>query len=132
MGTFCALASCLLLAVGAVTAQTEPSHTNERPLPQWLTGIIAISGFLFLAFVAILVKKAWCEKPYRSSIEEERENEFVNSNNYGTHLSAISKRNSADAVNENAYETSLDAFRSKDAPHAYDNLAIKGNKTTVM
>uniref|UniRef100_A0A3Q0RCU9 Uncharacterized protein n=1 Tax=Amphilophus citrinellus TaxID=61819 RepID=A0A3Q0RCU9_AMPCI len=43
----------LLLAVGAVTAQT-------RPLPQWLTGIIAISGFLFLAFVAILVKKAWC------------------------------------------------------------------------
>uniref|UniRef100_A0A3B4G6L7 Uncharacterized protein n=1 Tax=Pundamilia nyererei TaxID=303518 RepID=A0A3B4G6L7_9CICH len=43
-----------------------PTNTNERALPQWLTGIIAVCGFLFLAFVVILAKKAWCENPSRS------------------------------------------------------------------
>lgn len=32
----------------------------ERPLPQWLTGIIAVCGFLFLVFVSFLVNRAWC------------------------------------------------------------------------
>lgn len=35
-------------------------------LPQWLTGIIAISIFLFLAFVTFLVNRAWCGKSSRS------------------------------------------------------------------
>uniref|UniRef100_A0A8C2WGL5 Uncharacterized protein n=1 Tax=Cyclopterus lumpus TaxID=8103 RepID=A0A8C2WGL5_CYCLU len=42
------------------------AQTSERLLPQWLTGIIAVAGFLFLTFVGLLVKKAWCEEPSRS------------------------------------------------------------------
>ncbi|XP_063747296.1 PDZK1-interacting protein 1 isoform X2 [Eleginops maclovinus] len=63
MGKVCAGVSCLLLSVAAVSAQKAQ---GERALPQWLTGIIAVCGFLFLSFVVFLVKKAWCEEPSRS------------------------------------------------------------------
>ena len=39
---------------------------KERLLPQWLTGIIAVVIFLFLAFVTFLVNKAWCRSSSRS------------------------------------------------------------------
>lgn len=39
---------------------------TERVLPQWLTGIIAVSIFLFLVFVTFLVNRAWCGKSSRS------------------------------------------------------------------
>uniref|UniRef100_A0A3P9K7H6 Uncharacterized protein n=1 Tax=Oryzias latipes TaxID=8090 RepID=A0A3P9K7H6_ORYLA len=39
---------------------------KQRLLPQWLTGIIAVSGFLLLTFIAFVVKKVWCEKSSRS------------------------------------------------------------------
>lgn len=43
------------------------AHTEtERVLPQWLTGIIAVSIFLFLVFVTFLVNRAWCGKSSRS------------------------------------------------------------------
>lgn len=43
------------------------AHTEtERVLPQWLTGIIAVSIFLFLAFVTFLVNRAWCRESSRS------------------------------------------------------------------
>ncbi|KAM9848828.1 PDZK1-interacting protein 1 [Aulostomus maculatus] len=58
-----AVTSCVFLAVGGVTAQT--AHMDERLLPQWLTGIIAVSVFLFLTFVVFLVKKAWGDKHAR-------------------------------------------------------------------
>uniref|UniRef100_A0A8D3DIE1 Uncharacterized protein n=1 Tax=Scophthalmus maximus TaxID=52904 RepID=A0A8D3DIE1_SCOMX len=35
-------------------------EVSDRLLPQWLTGVIALSCFLFLTFVGVLVKKAWC------------------------------------------------------------------------
>uniref|UniRef100_A0A8C7WTF8 Uncharacterized protein n=1 Tax=Oryzias sinensis TaxID=183150 RepID=A0A8C7WTF8_9TELE len=35
---------------------------TSRLLPQWLTGLIAVSGFLLLTFIAFVVKKVWCEK----------------------------------------------------------------------
>nr|XP_004557066.2 small integral membrane protein 24 isoform X1 [Maylandia zebra] len=133
MGTLYALTSCLLLAVGTVTAQTEPTNTNERALPQWLTGIIAVCGFLFLAFVVVLAKKAWCENPSsRTSIEDVRERDIISSNLYDMRLSSI-RRKSTESGNENTYETNLDAFRSKDAPNAFNNLAADINgKTTSM
>lgn len=39
---------------------------TERVLPQWLTGIIAVSIFLFLVFVTFLVNRVWCRKSSRS------------------------------------------------------------------
>ncbi|XP_029284675.1 PDZK1-interacting protein 1 isoform X2 [Cottoperca gobio] len=116
MGTSCAAISCLLLSVGAVTAQTAQSQMSERALPQWLTGIIAVSGFLFLSFVGFLVKKAWCEKHNRikTTVESVRENDYV-------------------ITDENTYETSLDMV-SKEDMNAYDNLVIDctEDKVTTM
>lgn len=43
-----------------------PAEIGGRALPQWLTGIIAVSGFLFLTFVFFLVKNAWCDNSSRS------------------------------------------------------------------
>ncbi|CAL1591686.1 unnamed protein product [Knipowitschia caucasica] len=55
----CAL---LFLTLGPALGQSALSGPASRPLPQWLTGIIAVVGFLFLTFVVFIVKRAWCEK----------------------------------------------------------------------
>ncbi|KAL7396664.1 hypothetical protein ABVT39_009600 [Epinephelus coioides] len=116
MAKLCAVIFCLLLSVGAVTAQTAQTQT-ERLLPQWLTGIIAVVAFLFLTFVGFLVKKAWCEESSRrkTTVESVGENEVV-------------------MTNGNTYETSLDMVRSKEDLNAYDNLVINDTevKVTVM
>ncbi|XP_030289206.1 PDZK1-interacting protein 1 [Sparus aurata] len=111
-----AVISCLLLTVAAVTAQAGQSKASERPLPQWLTGIIAVSGFLFLAFVSILVKKAWCDSSREKvSVDSEKQNEFI-------------------MTNGNTYDTQLSAVRSQEYRNAYDNLVIDStdDKVTAM
>ncbi|XP_022614848.1 PDZK1-interacting protein 1-like [Seriola dumerili] len=117
MGKPSAVISCLLLIAGAVTAQTDQRQVSERLLPQWLTGIIAVAAFLFLTFVSFLVKKAWCEESSRAatSVESERENDFV-------------------MTNGNTYETTLDMVRSKEDMNAYENLVIDSttDKVTAM
>ncbi|XP_062252023.1 PDZK1-interacting protein 1 [Platichthys flesus] len=70
--------SSWLLIVGAVTAQTAQNRSDERLLPQWLTGIIAVAAFLFLSFVVLLVKKAWFEKSMGT--RSKRESELVLTN----------------------------------------------------
>ncbi|KAM7409408.1 hypothetical protein PAMA_001068 [Pampus argenteus] len=98
---------CLFLTVRAATAQTAQS---ER-LPQWLTGIIAVIGFLFLCFVGLLVKKAWCEEPSRREATVGRVNESE----------------------LNIYDTDIDGIRSKEDIHTYDNLVIdSSSKVTAM
>ncbi|XP_054452684.1 PDZK1-interacting protein 1 isoform X2 [Anoplopoma fimbria] len=113
MGKLWAVISCLLLSVGAVTAQG--AQNSKRLLPQWLTGLIAVSGFLFLIFVIFLVKKAWFEEPKRkkTSVESVIENEYVDGN---------------------TYETELDMVRSKKDMNTYDNMVIDAtdDKATVM
>ncbi|XP_033996814.1 PDZK1-interacting protein 1 isoform X1 [Trematomus bernacchii] len=126
MGKVCAAVCCLLLSVAAVTAQTAQS---ERALPQWLTGIMALCGFLFLSFVGILVKKAWCEEPrseksFRSLVELTRKKSTVKS----------VRENDYVMTEENAYETSLDMVRSKEERNAYDNVVMDStdDKLTAM
>ncbi|XP_030647811.1 PDZK1-interacting protein 1 [Chanos chanos] len=103
----------LLLTLGSVTAQAVRA---ERALPQWLVGIIAVSGFLFLIFVAFLVNKAWCEKP-----KGQREEDTVIPNNYAT-------------ANGSAYETSLNMDKGNDQLSAYENVDIHtaDDKVTAM
>ncbi|XP_051231639.1 PDZK1-interacting protein 1 isoform X3 [Dicentrarchus labrax] len=155
MGKLCAVTSCLLLTVSAAAAQTAQPQI-ERLLPQWLTGIIAVSAFLFLVFVTLLVKKAWCEKPSRSvrgktnvsmnkkktavESESDRENEFVvtNGNTYETNLDTIRRKSTVESTGENefgnTYETTLEMVRSKEDPNAFDNLAFGSadDKVTSM
>ncbi|XP_056893480.1 uncharacterized protein LOC130528303 isoform X12 [Takifugu flavidus] len=72
---------------GTVAAQTGGSQA-ERALPQWLTGIIAVAGFLLLAFVALLVNRAWCGKSSYKDVEsDERRSEAT----YDTSLNTLSK-----------------------------------------
>ncbi|XP_026200630.1 PDZK1-interacting protein 1 [Anabas testudineus] len=109
-----AVISCWSLIVGAVMAQTDQAQTSDRLLPQWLTGIIAVSGFLFLTFVGFLVKKAWCEESSRgnTTVESERENQSV-------------------MTNGNTMETSLEMVRSKEDVNTYDNLVIDSSEDKV-
>ncbi|XP_011616994.1 PDZK1-interacting protein 1 isoform X7 [Takifugu rubripes] len=99
---------CLLLMVAAVAAQTERSQA-ERALPQWLTGIIAVAGFLLLAFVALLVNRAWCGKSSYKDVEsDERRSEAT-------------------------YDTSLNTLSSKGIDNAYANVAFSADeKVTAM
>ncbi|KAF3690512.1 Proximal tubules-expressed gene protein [Channa argus] len=94
-----AMISCWLLIVGVVTAQTAQTPISERLLPQWLTGIIAVTSFLFLTFVGFLVKKAWCEESSRSRGDKTEDS--------GTN-------NDFAMSNGNTYEICLDMVRSKD------------------
>ncbi|XP_071342722.1 PDZK1-interacting protein 1 [Trachinotus anak] len=116
MGKLSTVISCLLLIVGAVTAQTAQTQASERVLPQWLTGIIAVVGFLFLTFVVFLVKKAWFEKPSRGV------------------TSLDSEMNEFSMTNDNTYETTLSIVRSKEAMNTYDTLVIDSTheKATAM
>ncbi|XP_037324478.2 PDZK1-interacting protein 1 isoform X2 [Pungitius pungitius] len=135
MGKLYAAMSCLLLSVAAVTAQGAQTKMEERVLPQWLTGIIAVSGFLFLAFVGFVVKKAWCEEPRRKKVTMElvRENESVNKNIYESSPGMVRVNTVVEVVGEteNTYESTLDMVRSKDNRNAYDNLVIDDTEDKV-
>ncbi|KAG7514434.1 hypothetical protein JOB18_033666 [Solea senegalensis] len=122
-----ALTSCLLLIIGAVTAQTAEPEVGGRPLPQWLTGLLALAGFLFLTFVAFLVKAAWCgdTNKLRTSVESATDNDYVinDTNTYDTTLDEVRSKD------RSAYDTTLDAVRyahhlTRDDRNAYDNLGI--------
>ncbi|KAM3619243.1 uncharacterized protein V6R79_004995 [Siganus canaliculatus] len=66
MGKVVGLASCVLMSVAAAAAQEDQTVQSGRAVPQWGVGLLAVAGFLFLAFVSILAKKAWCYKDSRS------------------------------------------------------------------
>ncbi|KAJ0065714.1 hypothetical protein NL108_017247 [Boleophthalmus pectinirostris] len=72
----------LLLSLGSVLGQNTGSGSQR--LPQWLTGIIAVVGFLFLTFVVFLVKRAWCEKPKGNivNVESAKPNDYVYAKNF--------------------------------------------------
>ncbi|XP_041862766.1 PDZK1-interacting protein 1 isoform X4 [Melanotaenia boesemani] len=108
------LKACLLLAVGDVAAQTASPPSYERLLPQWLTGIIAVSGFLLLTFIGFLVKKVWCEESRRKNgVESVKGNDYVMSEPYDTRLDAIRNQMSVETEKENEYETNLGALRNR-------------------
>ncbi|KAJ7993206.1 hypothetical protein DPEC_G00270040 [Dallia pectoralis] len=104
----------LLVTVDVVTAQTGEV---SRALPQWLTGTIAVSAFLFLIFVTFLVNKAWCQdsSPETNAHECEKTAAYVNTN--GEH-----------------YDTRLDMIRSIENEGVYDNVDLDGfeDKVTAM
>ncbi|CAJ1059602.1 PDZK1-interacting protein 1 isoform X3 [Xyrichtys novacula] len=138
MERLCVLTSCLLLTVGASTAGTDAVKPIQRPLPQWLTGLIAVAGFLFLTFVVVLVKKAWCDKPDRreSSAEGARGNDTVmtEENSYETTLDLSRRNASKDSERDQTYETTLDLVRNKDEVNAHYNQGfdISEEKVTSM
>ncbi|XP_038153226.1 PDZK1-interacting protein 1 [Cyprinodon tularosa] len=142
MGSVFELTSCLLLLVGAVTAQTAPSTHFERALPQWLTGIVAVCGFLVLTFMAFLVKKVWCENPkapvrrntdqnpYSTSLESIRRGSGQSENNKYEDPEAFNRpRASVDSGKDNIYQRSLDDLSPREGSNIYDD---PDDKSTSM
>ncbi|CAL8252018.1 unnamed protein product [Merluccius merluccius] len=60
MKLWCVLV-CVMLLEGDVVQTQSDQGGQQRLLPQWLTGVLAVAGFLFLSFVGFLVNKAWCQ-----------------------------------------------------------------------
>ncbi|XP_010869679.1 PDZK1-interacting protein 1 [Esox lucius] len=104
----------LMMTAGVVTAQTGEV---VRALPQWLTGIIALSVFLFLVFVTFLVNKAWCQdrRPETKAHDFEKTTNYANTN--GEHN-----------------DIHLDMVRSIENEVVYENAALDGfeDKVTSM
>ncbi|XP_037530359.1 PDZK1-interacting protein 1 [Nematolebias whitei] len=127
MGNGSVLMFSLLLLIGTVMAQSASAY-SERLLPQWLTGIIAVSSFLILTFIGFMVKKMWCEKSSGTdpSVESVRPNKNVESNLYETKLEVLGS-NSVQSNNENhyepcdEYETSLNVLRSNSVQSNNEN-----------
>ncbi|XP_075688240.1 PDZK1-interacting protein 1 [Rhinoderma darwinii] len=63
------LFSLLLLSLGQVSCQSEPGE-QTRKIPQWGTGLIAMTVFLFLVLV-IYVAKIVMKKSSKSNIESD-------------------------------------------------------------
>ncbi|KAK0136226.1 T-cell acute lymphocytic leukemia protein 1 [Merluccius polli] len=60
MKLWCVLV-CVMLLEGDVVQTQSDQGGQQRLLPQWLMGVLAVAGFLFLSFVGFLVNKAWCQ-----------------------------------------------------------------------
>ncbi|XP_034737988.1 PDZK1-interacting protein 1 [Etheostoma cragini] len=106
--------------------------TPERLLPQWLTGIIAVAGFLFLVFIVLLVQKAWCEDTRRKSAVETLRQD----NAYETSLDTLRRKSAVETLRQedgNTYKV-LETVRTKEEENAYDNLGMDGpeDKVTSM
>ncbi|XP_078527700.1 PDZK1-interacting protein 1 [Lissotriton helveticus] len=105
MATFLLLLLCtsLELACGQ-----QGTGAYVRTFPQWLTGIIAVSVFLFLVLIVFVINRIWCGKSQANELPvmSERKatgNDEVMSN--GT---------------EGRYSTIVQ-FRSKEHENAYEN-----------
>uniref|UniRef100_A0A672JEQ4 Uncharacterized protein n=1 Tax=Salarias fasciatus TaxID=181472 RepID=A0A672JEQ4_SALFA len=78
---------------------------DERTFPQWLSGLIGVSGFLLVAFVSFLVKKLWCESSDpRSAAARLR---------YRLKRGELGRSVDVELVQENVYVEDLDDLRSK-------------------
>ncbi|XP_037360131.1 small integral membrane protein 24 [Talpa occidentalis] len=59
-----------LLVLGVLLLSPAEAQQQRRP-EQWLVGLAAVVGFLFIVFVLMLVKHMWCSK-VRDENEEVR------------------------------------------------------------
>ncbi|XP_023669073.1 PDZK1-interacting protein 1 [Paramormyrops kingsleyae] len=98
----------LLLLQGAATAQED---REQRVLKPWMTGIMAVTVFLFLVFVVFLVKKSWCGD---SSNEEE-----------------VAQGKDYNRTNDSMCNTNLNMVRSDECDNAFDNIAAEGKGVII-
>ncbi|XP_069491494.1 PDZK1-interacting protein 1 [Ambystoma mexicanum] len=105
------LVLCLILTtLGPVGCQGDPS-ARARKFPQWLTGIIAVSVFLFLVLIVFVINRIWCERNQGNDLQmvTERkitENNEVMSNGTEGHYSTILQFRSNE--HGNAYENAVE------------------------
>ncbi|XP_029474331.1 PDZK1-interacting protein 1 [Rhinatrema bivittatum] len=96
---------CIFTSLGSISCQHGTGYTG-RSFPQWATGLIAVSVFLFLVLVVFIVNRVWCEK------KRERK------------PAGITANSAKDEVVVNGTESqysNIDSFRSRENENAYDN-----------
>ncbi|XP_048832428.1 PDZK1-interacting protein 1 [Brienomyrus brachyistius] len=98
----------LLLLQGRATAQED---REQRVLKPWMTGIMAVTVFLFLVFVVFLVKKAWCG-------DSSNEEEAAQGKDYSR-------------TNDSMCNTNLNMVRSDEYDNAFDNIAAEGKGVII-
>ncbi|XP_013883630.1 PDZK1-interacting protein 1 [Austrofundulus limnaeus] len=117
---------CLLLLIGAVMGQSAPPRSSERLMPQWLTGIIAVSSFLLIVFIGFVVKKMWCEKSsgMKQNQESMRSNVHEDGNVYDTNMDSLRRPNNRNPRKEHTNESCDDIYDTN-----LDDLRMKSNKS---
>ncbi|KAM4642846.1 PDZK1-interacting protein 1 [Discoglossus pictus] len=96
----------LLIALGQGSAQQGHSR-EDRLFPQWLTGIIAVTVFLFLVLVVYAANRYWDHRSQANSLSiiEDKVVDMEEVVSNGTHERYIK----------------TDDFRSQEHAHAYEN-----------
>lgn len=61
--------SFLLSSSLVAAADSDPSPSNG--LPPWAVGLVAVAGFLVVAFLMILLNTYWCQQFYERDDEDE-------------------------------------------------------------
>ncbi|XP_030063372.1 PDZK1-interacting protein 1 [Microcaecilia unicolor] len=93
---------CVLITLGSISCQQE-NVPIQRRFPQWLTGLIAVSVFLFLVLVVFVVNRVWCE--------DKKKNEPI----------AVNKKDEVISNGTEGHYAGIDNFRSPDHDNAYEN-----------
>ncbi|KAM8929969.1 PDZK1-interacting protein 1 [Pelodytes ibericus] len=94
-----------LLALGLVCCQNDKNSPLGRTFPQWLTGLIAVTVFLFLVLVAYMVNRVWNKKT--QDVQQD------------TTMNSI---DSEDVLSNGTYKQyTVHNVRSSEHEHAYDN-----------
>ncbi|KAG8436946.1 hypothetical protein GDO86_007868 [Hymenochirus boettgeri] len=106
---------CLQLLM--VDQEWEGTNSVEGTFPQWLTGLIATTVFLFLVLAVYVVKRFWKGRSIDNRNLKSLDAEEVVANGSHGH-----------------YTTTIENFRSSEHVHAYDNPSeVKDDiRTTAM
>ncbi|XP_018113879.1 proximal tubules-expressed gene protein-like [Xenopus laevis] len=104
----------ILISLGQVYSQ-QVHHNTGRRFPQWLTGLIAMTVFLFLVLVVFVAKRLWNKRTQEKTNMKDFEEVVAN----GT---------------SESYEARKENIRSSEHFHAYENpIEVDDNiRTTAM
>ncbi|KAE8610094.1 hypothetical protein XENTR_v10012014 [Xenopus tropicalis] len=104
----------ILFSLGQVSAQHVHNNVGRR-FPQWLTGLIAMTVFLFLVLVVYVAKMLWKKRSQQGTNMKDFEEVVAN----GT---------------GGCYETRIENIWSGENIHAYENpIEVNDNvRTTAM
>ncbi|XP_044286264.1 PDZK1-interacting protein 1 [Varanus komodoensis] len=97
----------------------EDSSSVQRKLQPWLQGVIAVTVFLVLTVIALVINKIWCQDK-DESLEDSNKNMRGNKKDLN-----ISKGT------EGNYSATAADFRCEEGHHVYENTVVLecGNTT---
>nr|XP_033771260.1 PDZK1-interacting protein 1 [Geotrypetes seraphini] len=96
----------VLLILGSVSCQ-QGNASIQRRFPQWLTGLISVSVFLFLVLAVFVVNRVWCKDKKERGPSEVGER--------------FTEKGEAIGNGTEGRDSGADNFRSPDHENAYEN-----------